>query len=155
MNDEERRPHGRDLRKGRHSGFGQIYLLTLVTWQRLPAFSDLATARLAIQAMHYHHRQGDVVSLAYVLMPDHMHWLIQLQNGTLAGLMRRFKGYSALQVNRMRMQSGRLWQPGYHDHALREEEDLREISRYVIANPLRAGLVERIGDYPHWDAVWL
>ena len=28
-------------------------------------------------------------------------------------------------------------------------------SRYVVANPLRAGLVERIGDYPYWNAVWI
>jgi len=28
-------------------------------------------------------------------------------------------------------------------------------ARYIVANPLRAGLVERLGDYPLWDAVWL
>jgi hypothetical protein len=32
---------------------------------------------------------------------------------------------------------------------------LRDIARYIIANPLRAGLAESIGDYPHWDAIWL
>jgi hypothetical protein len=29
------------------------------------------------------------------------------------------------------------------------------MARYIIANPLRAGLVDRIGDYPLWDAMWL
>jgi hypothetical protein len=29
------------------------------------------------------------------------------------------------------------------------------LARYIVANPLRAGLVEHLGDYPHWDAVWL
>ena len=48
-----------------------------------------------------------------------------------------------------------MGQDGYHDHALRQEEDLRAVARYIIANPVRAGLVERIGDYPHWDAAWL
>jgi putative transposase len=32
---------------------------------------------------------------------------------------------------------------------------MTSIARYIVANPLRAGLVERLGDYPHWDAVWL
>ena len=32
---------------------------------------------------------------------------------------------------------------------------LRDVARYIVANPLRAGLVERVGDYPYWDAVWL
>ncbi|MFV3290267.1 transposase, partial [Pseudomonas sp. NY11955] len=29
------------------------------------------------------------------------------------------------------------------------------VARYIVANPIRAGLVSRVGDYPHWDAVWL
>jgi hypothetical protein len=32
---------------------------------------------------------------------------------------------------------------------------LRHLARYIIANPIRAGLVERAGDYPLWDACWL
>jgi hypothetical protein len=48
-----------------------------------------------------------------------------------------------------------VWQTGYHDHALRREEDIVQVSRYVVANPLRAGLVELLGDYPLWDAAFL
>ncbi|MFB6261862.1 MAG: transposase, partial [Thiohalorhabdaceae bacterium] len=48
-----------------------------------------------------------------------------------------------------------VWQPGFHDRAIRREEDLEAVARYVVANPLRAGLVDRIADYPHWDAAWL
>jgi hypothetical protein len=29
------------------------------------------------------------------------------------------------------------------------------LARYVVANPVRAGLVQRVGQYPHWDAIWL
>ncbi|MGH8412134.1 MAG: REP-associated tyrosine transposase, partial [Pseudomonas sp.] len=38
---------------------------------------------------------------------------------------------------------------------IRRDEDLPAVARYIVANPLRAGLVEKIGDYPLWDAVWL
>jgi putative transposase len=48
-----------------------------------------------------------------------------------------------------------VWQRGFHDHALRKEEDIVSVARYIVANPVRDGLVRRIGDYPHWDAVWL
>jgi hypothetical protein len=48
-----------------------------------------------------------------------------------------------------------LWQRGFHDHALRQDDDLAAAARYVIANPVRRGLVKRVADYPHWDAVWL
>ncbi|MGB7814803.1 MAG: hypothetical protein WBL28_00460 [Methylotenera sp.] len=48
-----------------------------------------------------------------------------------------------------------IWQPGFYDHAIRKDEDIVAIARYIIANPIRAGLVKRVGDHPHWDAVWL
>ena len=48
-----------------------------------------------------------------------------------------------------------MWQAAFHDHALRKEENLHEIARYIVANPLRAGLVSSLAEYPHWDAVWL
>ena len=48
-----------------------------------------------------------------------------------------------------------IWQAGYYDHALRIEEDIQTVARYIVANPIRAGLVQKIADYPHWDAVWL
>jgi hypothetical protein len=49
----------------------------------------------------------------------------------------------------------RLWQDGFHDHGIRREEDLRKVARYIVGNPLRAGLVDNILNYPYWDAVWL
>ena len=48
-----------------------------------------------------------------------------------------------------------VWQRGYHDHAVRREEDIKSLARYVIANPVRAGLSYSVGSYPHWDAAWL
>ena len=45
--------------------------------------------------------------------------------------------------------------PGFHDHALREEENLLHAARYIVANLKRAGLVQRVSDYPYWDAIWL
>jgi len=83
-------------------------------------------------------------------MPDHLHWLMQLgSRGSLAQVIGAVKAATAHRIGR------RIWQDGFHDHALRQEEDMTSIARYIVANPLRAGLVERLGDYPHWDAVWL
>ena len=95
-------------------------------------------------------------------MPDHLHWLFTLQNdNTLAEVMKQVKGTSSYLVQKDRRECGEiqlyqpLWQEGYHDRALRKEEDLQQIARYIMANPLRAKLVNKIGDYPLWDAVWL
>jgi len=89
-------------------------------------------------------------------MPDHVHWVVALGNGeSLSRLMQSFKGYVAYRLNQIEGLPEKIWQSGFHDHALRSDEDLRAMARYVIANPLRAGLVDDIGLYPRWDAIWL
>lgn len=143
------------LRKGRHSQRGSLYLLTTTTSDRYPVFSDFAIARLLVAELKAAHMDGWVESLAWVVMPDHFHWLIELGDSSLDELMRRVKTNSARGINRQRGTVGPLWQAGYHDRALRREDDLQNVARYVVANPLRAGLVDRLGDYPLWDAVWL
>jgi putative transposase len=149
------KPHGSNLRRGRHSEPERIYLLTTTVLQRRPLFSDFRLARLLIRELRVAHEQQQVASLAWVVMPDHLHWLVQLQSGSLDELMRRIKSNSARQINQLLGTQGPIWQPGYYDRALRQSEDMQSAARYIIANPLRAGLVERIGDYPLWDAVWL
>jgi REP element-mobilizing transposase RayT len=88
-------------------------------------------------------------------MPDHVHLLVQLGEAGLEQVVRRLKARSALQLNQAIGRSGRFWAPGFHDHALRREEDLKSVARYIVGNPLRARLVERVGDYPYWNATWL
>jgi REP element-mobilizing transposase RayT len=84
-----------------------------------------------------------------------MHWLVTLQSGDLPALVQRIKGRSAIAINRSLGSQGQIWQKGFHDHALRKDEDLQKVARYIVANPLRAGVVEKLGDYPLWDAIWL
>jgi len=148
-------PHAHNLRTGRHAEPGRIYLLTTVILARKPLLADLYLARLLVHELRNAETDGLVESLAWVVMPDHLHWLIRLGDGTLEELMRRIKARSSLAINRQCGRKGRLWQDGYHDHALRHEDELKRLARYVVANPLRAGLVERLGDYSHWDAIWL
>lgn len=94
--------------------------------------------------------------LAWVLMPDHVHWLIDVgRKRDLSELVKRLKSASAFQVNRYRQKREPVWGRAFHDHALRKEDGMVEAARYVIANPLRAGLVETIGQYPFWNAVWI
>ncbi len=159
---DKQSPHSKDLRKGRYSQHNQTYLVTTVTEQRQIVFADFCLGRIVVQAMRHQHQQGNVQSLAFVLMPDHLHWLFTLQNAsTLAEVMKHVKGTSSYLIQKNRRQCGAihlhqpLWQDGYHDRALRKEEDLQQIARYIVANPLRAKLVNKIGDYPLWDAVWL
>ncbi len=56
---------------------------------------------------------------------------------------KQFSGYAHAQAFRER-----LWQKYVYERVLREDEDTKEVARYILGNPLRARLVPRIEDYP-------
>ncbi|OOC09456.1 REP-associated tyrosine transposase [Thioalkalivibrio halophilus] len=144
------RPHAEALRRGRYSEPGRIYLVTTVTRDRTPVFQDLWAARALIGTLRYADRENHAETLAFVVMPDHLHWLMSLgEVESLSTVVRSIKAVTSRRLGHA------VWQPGFHDRALRREEELLPIARYIAANPLRAGLVRKLGDYPHWDAVWL
>ncbi|AZE94055.1 Transposase [Pseudomonas orientalis] len=149
------RPNSHLLRRGRYSETGRVYLVTAVVYQRRPVFTDLFLGRLLVAELKRAHDLGLVASLAWVIMPDHLHWMFELRDATLPQVMQQVKSRSTLTINRNCCTRGAFWQHGYHDRAARAEEDLVKIARYIIANPLRARLVEHIGDYSLWDATWL
>ncbi|VVQ06994.1 hypothetical protein PS918_04793 [Pseudomonas fluorescens] len=143
------------LRIGRYAEQNRIYLLTANTLKREPVFRNYTLGRLVVHQFRQAQDEGFADSLAWVVMPDHFHWLIQLNKGSLGQLMCQAKSLSTRAINAATGRTGSLWQQGFHDHALRKEEDLVRLARYVVANPLRAGLVEKLGDYPLWDAIWV
>lgn len=148
--------HAGALRRGRVSENGRAYHVTAACIDRRRVFADFQAARCVVRAMRECDGIGASTTLAFVVMPDHLHWLFILEEASLSRLVGRLKTRSAAEINRLTHQSGqRIWQPAFHDHALRREEDIREIARYIVANPLRAGLVKSPRDYPHWDAIWL
>jgi len=99
--------------------------------------------------------QSTCASLAYVVMPDHFHWLVQLDREiTLHEVVRKLKGRSARRMGKLKFAAARVWQSGFHDHAVRKEEDLENLANYLIQNPLRAGLVSDVDDYPYWYSAW-
>lgn len=69
--------------------------------------------------------------------------------------MRRFKTLSARAAHMAGVRAGPVWSRAYHDRALRQNEEVVAVARYVVAKPLRAGIAASVGAYPYWDAVWL
>jgi putative transposase len=146
----------RALRCGRASLDGQIYLVTFTTFDRRRWFIDHEAARSACRALTDDRLWERSTLLAWVLMPDHWHGIVELGGGeSLGRLMNRLKSNVARRLRLEVEGLGRVWADGFHDHAVRKEDDVVELARYVVLNPFRAGLVRRIFDYPYWDAVWL
>ncbi len=143
-------PQGKQLRLGRVSLPHQIYLITVVTNSRAKIFTSHEMAAVAARCFYDATIVLHAETLAFVVMPDHIHWLMQLrETALLSETIRRYKAKVSLLLGR------RIWQQGFHDHALRAEENVAGIARYLVANPLRSGLCKKIGDYPYWNAIWL
>lgn len=150
------KPGNHALRKGRRSIPGQIYLITTTTKLREPLFTDFGIACSVSRVLGNPDTWLPHRCLCWVLMPDHWHGMLQL-NGKedLACVMRRAKLRSAHAARVDNRRQGGIWAPSFHDRALRKDTNVRATARYIIANPLRAGLVRNVLDYPYWDAVWL
>jgi len=101
-----------------------------------------------VDALRFVERAVISHSLAWVVMPDHVNWLMELQKGTLAEGMSLLKSRSSRLLNQQLGRRGALWQQGSHDHAVRSDESLHEKAMYLLANPVRAGLACEVGEYP-------
>ncbi len=138
-------------RVGRIRGFAYIgfhrYFLTFCTAGRTPCLRDEAIVRACVDEFLRAAEKHQFEITAYCLMPDHVHMLVEgLQAAShlpsFAALAKQLSGY------RCRLLVGdRLWQPGYHDHVLRDDECTSRVARYLLDNPVRHGLVQSIEDY--------
>lgn len=144
------------LRRGRHSAVGQIYLVTFTTTRRVRFFDSWDLALAATQASVVPDIWRDSRLMCWVLMPDHWHGLLELGGSeALSTLIGRLKAATAHAVNDARGSRGSIWAEGFHDHAIRADEDLVACARYIVLKPVRAGLARGVGQYPFWDAIWI
>jgi REP element-mobilizing transposase RayT len=147
--------YSKQLRKGRFSETGRIYLITTNCDLRRRVFLSATAARIVIDEFEHQEKLENCDSLAFVVMPDHVHWMLQLKAKVeLSMVIRQMKGRAAFRINQTFSSNGRLWQPGFHDHGVRREEDLENLANYIIRNPIRGKLVNDIEHYPHWGSVW-
>jgi putative transposase len=143
--------HSNELRRGRVSVVGQTYHVTVTTVDRIRFFNYFWQARAVVASLKQSDHAGLTQTRALVVMPDHFHWLFELRNDTLSRVVSRVKA----SVTRQLSLDVPIWQRGFHDHALRREENVANISDYIIHNPVRAGLVRDIGEYTHWYTDWI
>ncbi len=152
----QRNPGHRALRSGRTSISHHIYHLTVGTNARVPWFKDNCAAYQVARCVEDRQLLGDASTLAWVLMPDHLHWLCQLgEDDPLPVVVARMKSATARNANAVLGREGQLWQKGYHERAVRSHDDVEQVARYIVGNPVRAGLADEPGAYPYWNHVWL
>jgi putative transposase len=78
---------------------------------------------------------------AYVVMPDHLHLLIT-PTESVEKSVQLIKGGFSFRAKRELEWTGEIWQPGFTDHRIRDEEDWLRHFEYIRQNPVDAKLVE-------------
>lgn len=88
---------------------------------------------------------------AYALMPNHFHLAVQLTTETLSRGMEWLLGEYARTFNRRHARVGHLFASRFKASLVEKESYLLELARYVVLNPVRAGIVDRPEQY-RWSS---
>ncbi len=91
------------------------------------------------------------VCYAYCLMSNHYHLLIQTPDGNLSKGMRQLNGVYTQSYNRRHKKIGHLFQGRFKGILVEEDAYLLELSRYIVLNPVKAGMVNQVGGWP-WSS---
>lgn len=132
----------------RYFAKGQMYFLTHVTFERQPILVD--NVDLLWKAFNQNGVNDSYRLLAWSILPDHLHLLLDPQEQDVAKLTKRIKLiFSAGFRSRHGLTSGRLRQYRYWDHIIRDQDDLNRHADYIHYNPVKHGLVKDPFDYEH------
>ncbi|MBN1189913.1 MAG: transposase [Dehalococcoidales bacterium] len=123
--------------------FGQIIDCTM----RLNQYGNIAESVWQEIPLHY----PDINNNIFIVMPNHIHGLISVQEFKRAGLkpapyqpytlseiVRAFKTYSSRRINQLRCTPGvHIWQRGYYEYIIRSEKEYHQIGEYILFNPAK------------------
>ena len=91
--------------------------------------------------------------LAWVVMPNHVHALIETLPGfPLDGVIHSWKSFTATEANRLLGRIGPFWMEDYFDRYVRDVKHFAAITNYIDQNPVKAGLARSPGDW-RWMGV--
>ena len=121
------------------------YFVSTQTVGRKPFFRHERWARLILATLKHYDGSGYTLH-AYVIMPDHLHLLITPME-TVEKAVQLVKGGFSFRAKRELEWNGEIWQPGFTDHRIRDEEDWIRHLEYIRENPFEAGLVSDDSQY--------
>ena len=136
---------------------GVTFSVTISTAPRMPIFEDLDLGLACVGMLDRLRSSTDARVHAYCLMPDHVHLLLSASDRiSTTAIVQRWKSLCYREWLRRGRGPSSPWQRSFWDHGLRADEDLLFAARYILNNPVRAGLVADFHDYPlcgsmEWD----
>jgi putative transposase len=133
----------------RYAGFNR-YFLTICTKDRTPVYLDIEFGEWVAAQFLRLAILFKFEIIVYCVMPDHAHLLVHGngEDALLKPYIDQCKQVTGYEWKHNRGQPRRLWQEGYFDRILRDHDRDEGVIRYILQNPVRAGLVDDPRDYP-------
>ncbi len=130
-------------------GFNRYFLTVCVTG-RTPVFRSINLGRCVTAQLLPMAASFGFEIVAYCVMPDHLHMLAagECDQSQLKPFMHRWKQATGYWWKHDLHHRNHLWQEGYHDRILRDRDPTEGVIRYIVENPVRAGLVDDSREYP-------
>ena len=124
------------------------YFVTTVSLNRSKAFDLKDFGPSVVHELIQTTKRFSFEIPAYVVMPDHAHFLAAaIQEGAdFEAMVKAWKQKTGFEWSERH--GRRLWQKGYWERVLRDGDNTLAICRYIIENPVRAGLVDHPLEYP-------
>ncbi|WP_198174768.1 transposase [Spirosoma arboris] len=120
-----------------------------------PAYlADEEVTKVVADSLHFWDSQR-IDLIAYTIMSNHVHTVFTLlgeeteigKTNSLKRLMHSVKSYSAHKANALLNLRGKFWEEESYDRLVRDTDELRRIVRYIVMNPVKAGLCK---DWKNW-----
>jgi len=148
---DENQPHPtRPRLKDRKSYLGpRPYFITINVYKKQRLFTQKNITDSLVKYLKEITEKDNFDIMTYCFMPTHVHLVLFGKNddSDLCKFVKDFKqvtGYNYKQTFK-----NKLWVISFHDRVLRKEQNIKTLCRYVLKNPVRAGLVKSILDYPY------
>jgi putative transposase len=129
---------------------GQLHFLTFSCYHRQAKFGCARSRGVFVDALQRVRRQYGMLWYGYVVMPEHVHLLVnEPERGDLARALQPLKQSVA---RRLALRAAEpFWQARYYDFNVWSERKFVEKLRYIRRNPVTRGLVERPEDW-RWSS---
>lgn len=141
-----------------------MYFVTMNTFERRPVLLEDAVLTAFRQAIAAARDKYPFENHAWVVMPEHMHFVIRTHHIELGRFIGFFKSHMTRQLPqfssknyclndkykwRRRTQRGMLWHLGFYEHWVADQADYERCVKYCLYNPVKHGYVATAWDWPH------
>ncbi|MEW5925645.1 MAG: transposase [Candidatus Zixiibacteriota bacterium] len=126
---------------------GHLYFITNVTYKRMPFLTEHID--LLFDALNSVKAKMSFYNIAYVVLPDHFHMIIDPLSNDISEIMKRIKLSFSKKYRYITKYHGRIWQYRFWDHIIRNQQDFNRHIDYIHYNPVKHGMINNPSKYKY------